>query len=187
MGAAVRKLTWEDIKDLPESYGRTEIVDGELIMSPTAGSRHQQICSLLAVELMLHVRSGKRGVLFSSPMHVILAKHTHYEPDLCFVTTQRRSIIKEAFIEGAPDLIIEVISESNRSHDTQVKFRDYARFGVREYWLVDPRENLISTWRLEGDRYELLGRAAPGGRLTSLVLPLLQLDPAQVLAQDFSG
>ena len=185
MGVAVRKLTWDDIKSLPESHGRTEIVEGELIMSPTAGSRHQQICSLLGVELILHVRSRELGVLFSSPMHVILARHTHYEPDLCFVSAQSRSMIQDAYIDGPPDLIIEVISESNRSHDTVVKFRDYARFGVREYWLADPRENLISTWQLQGDHYELLGRAAPGGRVTSRVLPLLQLDPAQVLAQDF--
>ena len=185
MGVALRKLTWEDIKDLPEDCGRTEIVDGELIMSPTAGSRHQQICSLLGVELLLHVRSRMLGVVFSSPMHVILAKHTHYEPDLCFVASQRRSIIQDAYIEGPPDLIIEVISESNRSHDTVVKFRDYARFGVREYWLVDPRENLIGTWRLQRDHYELLGRAEPGGRVTSQGLPALQLDPAQVLAEGF--
>jgi Uma2 family endonuclease len=185
MGVAVRKLSWDDIKDLPESAGRTEIVDGELIMSPTAGSRHQQICTALGAELFAHVRENAIGVLFSSPAHVILSKHTHYEPDLCFVAAANRSMIQDAFIEGAPDLIIEVISESNRSHDTVVKFRDYARFGVREYWLVDPRENLISTWQLQGDRYELLGRAAPGARVTSRVLPELELDPAQVLAEDF--
>lgn len=185
MGIAVRKLTWEDIKDLPESLGRTEIVEGELIVSPTAGSRHQQICAVLGAELLLHVRSRALGVVFSSPMHIILAEHTHYEPDLCFVTAQRRSIIKESYIEGPPDLIVEVISEGNRTHDTVVKFGDYARFGVREYWLVDPRENLISTWRLEGDHFELLGRAAPGDRVMSQVLPEFQLDPAQVLAQDF--
>jgi Uma2 family endonuclease len=185
MGVAVRKLTWEDIKNLPESHGRTEIVDGELIMSPTAGSRHQQICSALGAELYAHVRENRIGVLFSSPAHVILAEHTHYEPDLCFVASQRRSIIKESYIEGAPDLIIEVISESNRSHDTVVKFRDYARFGVREYWLVDPRENVISTWRLHEDHYELLARAAPGVKVTSQVLPSLPLDPARVLAEGF--
>jgi Uma2 family endonuclease len=185
MGVAVKRLSWDDIKDLPESAGRTEIVDGELIMSPTAGSRHQQICSLLAVELGLHVRSGLLGVLFSSPMHVILATHTHYEPDLCFVARERRSIIQESFISGPPDLVIEVISESNRTHDTVVKFRDYARFAVSEYWLVDPRENLISTWRLVGDPYELLGRAGSGDLVTSRVLPELRLDAAQVLAEDF--
>lgn len=118
-------------------------------------------------------------------MHVILATHTHYEPDLCFVARERRSIIQESFISGPPDLVIEVISESNRTHDTVVKFRDYARFGVAEYWLVDPRENLISTWRLDGNLYELLGRAGSSDLVTSRVLPELRLDAAQVLAEDF--
>jgi Uma2 family endonuclease len=135
--------------------------------------------------LFPHVEGKRAGVLFSSPVHVILAKHTHYEPDLCFVARERRSIVKESFIDGPPDLVVEVISESNRTHDTVVKFRDYARFGVREYWLVDPRENSISTWRLESGRYELLGRAAPGDDLTSLVLPELRLRAGHVLAEDF--
>jgi Uma2 family endonuclease len=185
VGVAVKKLSWEDIKDLPESFGRTEIVDGELVVSPTAGSRHQRICSALGASLFSHVEAKRAGVVFSSPMHVILAEHTHYEPDLCFVARERRSIVKESYIEGPPDLVIEIISESNRTHDTVVKFRDYARFGVPEYWLVDPRENLISTWRLEGGRYELLGRAASGDQVASLVLPELRLDASQVLAADF--
>jgi Uma2 family endonuclease len=185
VGVAVKRLSWDDIKDLPENTGRTEIVDGELVMSPTAGSRHQRICSALGAALFSHVRTERLGVLFSSPMHVILATHTHYEPDLCFVARERRPIIQESFISGPPDLVIEVISESNRTHDTVVKFRDYARFGVAEYWLVDPRENLISTWRLDGDLYELLGRAGSSDLVTSRVLPELRLDAAQVLAEDF--
>ena len=99
-------------------------------------------------------------------MHVILASHVHYEPDLCFITNQRQHIVKEKFIDGPPDLIIEVISESNRTHDTVVKFRHYAQYSVEEYWLVDPRDSEISTWRLEGAEYWLLGRRAPEGLLS---------------------
>ena len=72
------------------------------------------------------------------------------ESDLCFITKQRQHIVKEKFIDGPPDLIIKVISESNRTHDTVVKFRHYAQYSVEEYWLVDPRDREISTWRLEG-------------------------------------
>ena len=114
-------------------------------------------------------------------MHVILATHLHYEPDLCFITNQRRHIVKEKFIDGPPDLIVEVISESNRTHDTVVKFRNYAQHGVTEYWLVDPRDNEISTWRLEGDGYVLLGRARPADRVVTDVLSGLELDPGSVL------
>ena len=69
----------------------------------------------------------------------------------------RQDIVNEKFIDGPPDLIIEVISKSNRTHDTVVKFQHYAQYGVGEYWLVDPRDNEISTWRLQDNEYVLLG------------------------------
>jgi len=183
MSVAAKKLTWDDIKDWPEDAGRTEIVDGELVASPTPATRHQRICTLLGVEIFLFVRQNNLGEFLSSPMHVILAQHVHYEPDLCFIAKHRQDIVKEKFIDGPPDLIIEVISESNRTHDTVVKFQHYAQYGVGEYWLVDPRDNEISTWRLEDNEYVLLGRARPGDRVATKVLSGLELDPSGVLGE----
>jgi len=181
MSVAERKLTWEDLKDLPESHGRTEIVDGELVMSPTPSGRHQKICTLLGVHIGSFVLEQGLGEFFSSAFHVILDEHVHYEPDLCFVSNARKSAVKENFIEGSPDLIIEVISESNRTHYTVAKFRHYEQYGVREYWLVDPREGVISVWHLEHGRYALLGRAHPDELVATRLLEGLHLDPAQVL------
>ena len=130
MPTAVRKLRWEDIKDFPETSGRVEIVDGELIVSPTPATRHQAVCTTLGIELGLFVRNDDLGTFFSSPIHVILNEHVHYEPDLSFVAKGRSSIITEKYLEGPPDLIVEVISESNRTHDTVVKYEDYERYGV---------------------------------------------------------
>ena len=185
MNVAAQKLTWDDIKDMPEDAGRTEIVDGELVLSPTPTTRHQEICTLLGVEIVGFVKDRGLGPMFSCPMHVILALHAHYEPDLCFIRKNRLSIIKERFIDGPPDLAIEVISESNRTHDTVVKFNDYARYGIEEYWLVDPREEEISSWFLSGGEYELLGRAGRGERVTTRVFDGLDLDPADVLAEPY--
>ena len=181
MSVAAKKLTWDDIKDWPADAGRTEIVDGELVMSPTPATRHQKICTRLGIQLGSYIEQHNLGLFLSSPMHVILALHLHYEPDLCFITNQRETIVKEKFIDGPPDLIIEVISESNRTHDTVVKFQNYAQHGVAEYWLVDPRDNEISTWRRDRDEYALLGRARPGGRVVTEVLSGLELDPGSVL------
>ena len=183
MSVAAKKLTWDDIKDWPEDAGRTEIVDGELVMSPTPATRHQRICTRLGIQLGSYVEEHGLGEFLSSPMHVILAPHVDYEPDLCFITKERQHIVKEKYIDGPPDLIIEVISESNRTHDTVVKFRHYAHYSVEEYWLVDPRDNEISTWRLEGDEYVLLGRARPGELVVSQALGGLELDAAKVLNQ----
>ena len=185
MSVAAAKLTWDDIKDLPEDAGRTEIVDGELVLSPTPASRHQRICTLLGVAIVPFITKRDLGWMFASPMHTILAAHAHYEPDLCFIRKNRLSIIKEKFIDGPPDMVVEVISESNRTHDTVVKFNDYARYGIEEYWLVDPREEEISTWFLSGGEYELLGRGRRGDRVTTRVLEGLDLNPDDVLAEPY--
>jgi Uma2 family endonuclease len=182
MSTTLRRLTWEDIKDLPESGAkRTELVDGELIVSPAASIRHQRICGRLAAKLSEFVEQRRLGQFFTHPVHVILNEHVHYEPDLCYVANERRTIIGELYISGAPDLIIEVISESNRSHDTVVKFNDYQRYGIKEYWLVDPRENHIRVFTLEGRTYQALGIYAPGERVQSRTFVGLDLDPTNVL------
>jgi Uma2 family endonuclease len=187
MSVADKLLTWEDIKDLPESHGRTEIVDGEFVVSPTPGSRHQVICYRLALKLGPYVTEQHLGTLFSHPIHVILAEHVHYEPDLSFIARARGSIIQESYIDGPPDLVIEVISESNRTHDTVVKHRDYAVYGVAEYWLVDMREEVISTWGLRDQAYALLGRAPRGKLVTTNVLEGLKLDPADAFDDPFEA
>ena len=181
MSVIVKKLTWDEIKDFPESHGRTEIVDGELVVSPTPSGAHQRICTLLGIRIGTFVLEHNLGEFYSSPYHVVLAEHVNYEPDLCFIREDRLHIIQETFIDGPPDLVIEVISESNRTHDTVVKFGDYARYGVQEYWLVDPRTGLITTWRLDGSGYVLLSRSGTGDRIITRVLGALELDPAQVL------
>ena len=96
---------------------------------------------------------------------------------MSFVRKERLGIIKEVILDGPPDLIIEVISESNRTHDTVVKFEAYARFGVSEYWLIDQREETISTWRLAAGRYELLGRSRDSEAVVSKELQGLELQP----------
>jgi Uma2 family endonuclease len=184
VSATIRRLTWEDIKDLPEnSASRTELVEGELVVSPIASIRHQRICHRLAVELSAFVERRCVGELFTHPIHIVFDEHTHYEPDLCFIASQTAAIIDESYVRGAPDLVIEVISESNRSHDTVVKYNDYQRHGVKEYWLVDPRENHIRVFALDGSAYQTLGIFAPGERLQSRIFAGLDLDPAAVLSE----
>lgn len=181
MPAAVNKLTWEDIKDYPESHTRVELVDGELVMSPVAAHDHQRICQLIGVAIIPWVYANKLGEFFCLPVHVILDDHIHYEPDICFIRQQRLDILADpAFVGGPPDLIIEVISESNRTHDTVVKFRDYERYGVEEYWLVDPRDKHVRVHRLESGRYVSLGVFAPGEKIATKALSGLDLDPAQI-------
>ena len=111
MSVATKKLTWDDIKDFPEYHGRTEIVDGTLVMSPVPSGRHQEICTLLGAHITPFVRSRDLGKFYSSPLHIVLAEHVNYEPDLCFISKHRLANPIGAAFFGPPDLIIEIISE----------------------------------------------------------------------------
>jgi Uma2 family endonuclease len=182
MPVAVQKLTWEDIKDFPESHGRTEIVDGELIVSPIASPGHQRICKRLARKIDPYVERAQMGEFFSHPVHIVLAVGVEYEPDQCFIRASRLPSLEEtSLFRGPPDLIIEIVSDSNRSHDTVVKFRDYERYGVPEYWIVDPRDSHIRVFHLNDvNQYQLLGIFPKGEKIVSPTFPELALDPAEI-------
>ena len=170
MPVIAKKLTWDDIKDLPEDAGHTEIVDGDLVMAPPPSYRHQRIATALGAKIYPFVRENQLGEFFSSPVHVILADHVNYEPDLCFVAGSRSDLLKAPVIQGPPDPIIEIISESNRTHDTTVKFHYYEQYGVREYWIVDPCENSGHVYRLQKGSYVALGAFAAGERVETGLL-----------------
>ena len=174
-----RKLTWEDIKNFPEE-GKTELIEGQLYMSPTAGLPHQRIGTRLTVEIHPFVERNDLGEFFGRDVHVIFDEHNHLEPDLCFIAKARLGIIKGPNVYGPPDLVIEILSESNRDYDVQVKFRYYERFGVREYWLVDPRGRSIAVYTLEDGSYQLLGEYQAGQVIETRVLAGLSLDPARI-------
>ena len=191
MGVAANPLTWDDIKDWPEDAGyRTELVHGELVVSPSPTSPHQRCVTQLTIELGIAARRSNWGEVISGPMDVVLASGMVFQPDLLFVRADRCHIIEHTHVAGPPDICVEIVSEGNRTHDTVVKFKEYAAHGVPEYWLVDLRERQISTWRNADGEYQLIGRASQGKKIRSLVLPELKLDPAQVLPSEppsFSG
>ena len=118
--------------------------------------------------------------MFGRPVHIIFDEHVHYEPDLCYFAPHRALDLDAPYVKAAPDLVVEVISESNRSHDTVVKFRDYERYGVREYWLVDPREAHIRVFVLEGAAYRLVGVFGRGEPVSSRVLEGLAFDAGEL-------
>lgn len=181
MPVAVSNLGWEDIKDMPESHGRTEIVDGELVELPLPPVEHQEISVLLGDVIRPYVRQRSLGKFFPIPIHIILAEHVNFEPDLCFIKQERMAILESGVCRGAPDLVIEIISESNRTHDTVVKFANYEKYGVPEYWLVDQRDPQIRVFHTGPDgKYRLIGVFRPGETVGTPTFPDLQLDPRAI-------
>src|SRR5207248_3425715 len=99
--------------------------------------KHQRISMRLIVAIGTYLREHPLGQLYLALLDVVLSQHDVVEPDLIYISDERREIITEKNIQGAPDVLIEIVSESTRHYDENVKRDLYERMGVGEYWLVD--------------------------------------------------
>ena len=142
------KFTYEDLLEMPEDcLHHYEILDGELIVNAAPNLRHQRIVFRTATILNDYVKSKRCGEVFISPADVVFAPDWVCEPDVLYVSNGRASIITEANFQGAPDLAVEVLSESTRKRDEIKKRKAYEQFGVDEYWIVDPVLDSIKIYR----------------------------------------
>lgn len=167
------KLTVEDFELFPDDGQRHELIDGEHYVTPSPSTRHQAILGNLYFRLRARLQEQGLGTLFLSPYDVILSNTDVVEPDLLFLSKEREDLLTEKNLQGAPDLAIEIVSDSSRRTDEIVKRKLYEHFGVREYWVVDPVVETIKVYRLEGDRYERAAELSleAGDRLSTPLLP----------------
>jgi Uma2 family endonuclease len=156
--AARTALTYADYAAMPEDGRRYELWDGELSVMPAPGTKHQGFLRDLLVILYGHVKQGGLGLLFPAPVDCILSDTTVLQPDIVFVETSRKAIVTERGIEGAPTLVVEILSPSTARTDRTVKTGLYARHGVPWYWIVDPEARTIEALALRGGAYELRTR-----------------------------
>jgi Uma2 family endonuclease len=168
-------LTYDDLRQIPPDRNRYELIEGQLFVSAAHGTEHQRKLGGLATKLADHVKQHHMGEVLIGPCDVVLDASTVLEPDILFVSDARQSIVKVACIEGAPDLVVEVTSDSSRIIDRFVKRDRYAEFAVPEYWLVDPFEPRIEVLRLEAGKYRLVGSFGPGDVLESPTFPGLRI------------
>jgi Uma2 family endonuclease len=174
------KFTYDDLKLILPDRNRYEIVDGELFVTPTPRTLHQRIVGNIFAALHQYVRQHRLGEVFVAPYHVVFAPGTVLEPDVLFVSTSRLHYVGEDNLSGSPDLAVEVISESTRRLDREVKLKQYALHGVSEYWMVDPDGDSVEVFRLKAEGYELAERLGFGDTLTSPLFPGLKLAVASL-------
>jgi Uma2 family endonuclease len=150
MAAPARiRYTYEDWLAIPEDRSRLyEIVDGELFVSPPPVFRHQQVAASISRVLLNLALEHALGEVVQSPIGVRLGDDTVVEPDVLFVAAERRHIIDpDGAIWGPPDLVVEILSPSNRAHDRTRKRTRYLAAGVPEVWIVDAHERTVEVWR----------------------------------------
>jgi Uma2 family endonuclease len=143
----------EDIWDTPEDGNRYEVIDGELYVAPPPVREHQHASSELQGTIWSYLRTNPIGVIYAAPFGVILTGLSGVQPDLVYVSNERRGILTDQGVSGAPDLVIEILSPSTRSRDRGIKLRAYEAAGVPYYWIADPRARTLEERVLGEDGY----------------------------------
>ena len=174
------KLTYEDYVLFPEDGLRHEILDGEHHVSASPFAPHQDVFSNLHSFLHPFVRRHRLGKVYGAPFDVILSPHDVVVPDLLFISNERLKILTEKNVQGAPDLVVEILSRSTRRRDEGIKLERYDLFGVREYRLFDPDRKTARVFRRNGGRLALAADLAVGDVLTTPLLPGLEIPLAEV-------
>ncbi len=177
-------LTYEDYLELPDDGKRYEIIDGELFVNPAPNVRHQRLVTFLLVHLYRYFEEHGGGEVFCSPVDVVFDDEDITQPDLLIVKSDRAAILEEKNIQGAPNIAIEVLSDSSRRKDEILKRKLYERAGVEEYWIVDPAIDLVKIYRRGAAGFERVAEisAETGGAITSPLLPGFSLDVQKVFA-----
>ena len=178
--APSRVWTYADYCRLDDDQ-RVEVLEGELSpMYPGPDLGHQDTVGALYTRMKVHSDAGHLGRVVIAPFDVILDDRNVVQPDVIFVSKGRQEILKERGVFGAPDLVVEVISPSSLSRDRNRKRKLYARFGIREFWIVDRRNESIEVFVLRQGEYELHSFAAEKGLVKSSVLKGFSLNLADL-------
>jgi Uma2 family endonuclease len=131
---------------------RLELVDGEIIVSPSPIPRHSYAIVALGAMLKNHVDRFDLGELLMD-VDTIFGEHDVRRPDLLYFRKSRRHLITDEAIEGAPDLAVEVLSPGSERTDRRDKFKQYAAGGVKNYWIVDPKQRTVEAYVLRKGQY----------------------------------
>ncbi|MBI4548878.1 MAG: Uma2 family endonuclease, partial [Ignavibacteriae bacterium] len=150
------KVTYRDILSLGESNQRIELFDGECIMTAMPTIQHQLIATKLAMVLSRYIEKKQAGIVLGAPVDVVLSDVIVFQPDVCYLSHERSSINDGKKFNASPDLVVEILSEGTEERDRTFKFREYARGGAKEYWLVSPEKKEIEVYQTSPKGFQLV-------------------------------
>ncbi len=169
------RFTADDIWDTPDDGNRYEVIEGVLYVTPAPSWQHQHGLSKLHVLLGQHVYPLGLGQIVQAPAGVVLDEDTAVQPDLVYVSRERAGIILERGIEGATDLVVEVLAPSTQSRDRGIKMQRYAAAGVPHYWILDTAHRRLEVHRLGPSGYESVGVYGTGSTFHPELFPTLEI------------
>ena len=147
------KFTYDDFLNFPNDGNRHELIDGDHYVTPSPNTTHQRVSRRLMVALDRYLERHGIGEMFSAPFDVVFSDLDVVEPDLLYISRARGGILTSQHVRGAPDLVVEILAPSTRRTDEVTKRKLYERFGVGEYWVVDPELETTKIYRRVGDAF----------------------------------
>jgi len=168
-------FTYEDYLQLPDNGKRYEIINGELYMVPAPTLGHQDTIGEFHFTIKSFLKINPIGKIYLAPTDIIFSEIDVLQPDLIFVSKEKFDILTGANIQGAPDLVIEVLSPGTEKRDRTIKLKAYSKFGVLEYWMANDVTETVEVWRRNGKKlvfHALLDRTQT---LTTPLLPGLEI------------
>ena len=169
------KLDYDDLAHAPDDGKQYELLDGDLFVTPAPSPLHQRVSKRLQRQLERYFENGSLGEVFNAPLDVILTQHDVVQPDIVVVTDPNQ--VSRRGIEGAPALIVEILSPSTADRDRTLKAKRYEAARVPHYWVVDIDAQRIDCYRLSGDQYILAATATGGEPLQHPDWPDMHVDP----------
>ena len=179
--APTKKYTYTDYLKTSDDQ-RYELIEGELLMTPSPVIYHQWVSKNIGYELERFVRAKEIGKVFYAPCDVHLDNENVFQPDILFISKENEKIIGTKNIQGAPDLVVEILSETTAYRDLIQKKKLYARFGVREYWIVDPGEKRVEIYSLSEGQFALSQNFEQHDSLDSPLLAQLKINLSSVFS-----
>ena len=165
------RISYADLERTPEDGRRYELYDGEVFVVPAPLLRHQ-ITQHRIAEMLLAFTKDHGGVACDSPIDIVFSEYDVLQPDVVYFRRDRAHLVDlDRPIGQAPDLCVEVLSPSTEATDRGKKMQLFARYGVSEYWIVDPGQGTIEIYELTATGYELSATASGDTRITSRTLP----------------
>lgn len=174
MQTATQKISALEYEKLPEG-SPSQLIDGEIVMSPSPSEMHQTIVLELAASLKQFVQTHKLGFVYIAPLDVFLKESEVYQPDIIFISRQNKNIIKDK-IKGVPDLVVEVLSPKTAYYDLVHKKNIYEETGVKEFWAVDGEGKSVEMHENIDGKFILFSKARTSGSVESKLLPGFRID-----------
>jgi Uma2 family endonuclease len=177
-----QKYTYRDYANVP---GETpcQLIGGDLVLTPPPSMYHQRISAKLVARMRIFAESHDLGEVYHPPTSVYFNEEETYQPDIVFIAKGRTAIIEADRVNGAPDLVIEILSPSTAHNDLQTKFKTYEKYALGEYWIIDPDKHMVDVYRKHGAGLTLRRKVGGKGLIESKVLPGFKVD-AEYLFSD---